>query len=98
MIECDYVVQREYSLDRYTAVKTQFKGRGGTSFTPVFEYITEKKIKTDALLYFTDLFGDFPDHKPLYPVLWVSVGGRTEGFPFGEVLDMDQGKSKKRNW
>lgn len=96
MIECDYIVQREYNLDRYTAVKTNFQGRGGTSFTPVFEYITEKKIKTDALIYFTDLFGDFPTHKPLYPVLWVSVGGKIDGFPFGEVLDMEQGKKHKR--
>lgn len=98
MIECDYIVQREYSLDRYTAIKTNFQGRGGTSFVPVFEYITEKKIKTDALLYFTDLFGDFPLHKPLYPVLWVSVGGKIDGFPWGEVLDIEQDQKKKKRF
>ena len=96
MIEIDYIVQREYNLDRYTAVKTNFQGRGGTSFVPLFEYVTEKKIKTDALIYFTDLYGDFPKTKPPYPVLWVSVGGKIDGVPFGEVLDMDAGKPKRR--
>ena len=56
------------------------KGGGGTSFIPVFDYISENDIQIDCLIYFTDGCGDFGD-PPDYPVLWI-ISGNAE-VPWG---------------
>jgi predicted metal-dependent peptidase len=64
---------QEFSKDKPFCRNTQItlKGRGGTDFTPVFEYITEKKIQPKVLLYYTDGCGTYPEKKPEYPVIWL---------------------------
>lgn len=52
----------------------QFAGGGGTAFTPVFEWIEKSGQQPDSLVYFTDAEGEFPDHPPNYPVLWLVKG------------------------
>lgn len=52
----------------------QFAGGGGTSFAPVFEWIARQDRHPDALVYFTDAEGEFPDEAPTYPVLWLVKG------------------------
>lgn len=94
IIECDAEVQKEYKLTRYKKLDTKFKGRGGTSFQPPFKYVKDKKIKTDALIYFTDLYGDFPPKKPMYPVLWVSVSDLDKA-PWGVVLSIPKHTPKR---
>jgi len=94
MLECDAQVQKKYILTPFMKVQTNFKGRGGTDFCPVFTYIQEKRIKTDALIYFTDLCGSFPERAPLYPTLWVSVT-ENERAPFGIVLSIPNHTAKK---
>lgn len=95
ILECDAEVQKEYKLDKYKHVDGKFKGRGGTSFTPVFEYVKEKRIKTDILIYFTDLYGDFPIQKPPYSTIWVSTSEH-EKAPFGYVISMVKHPDKKK--
>ncbi len=73
ILECDADVQKEYILGPHTKVQTKFKGRGGTSFEPVFRYVDDHNIKTDLLIYFTDLYGDGPNDKPRYPLLWIAT-------------------------
>lgn len=94
VLECDAEVQREYRLKKYEKLKRDVRGRGGTSFKPPFKYIKEKNIRTDALIYFTDLCGDFPDKKPNIPVVWGYYnggwGGRPERVPFGTVITLDK--------
>lgn len=66
----------------------KFRGRGGTSFVPVFEWIEEKMkngMRPDALFFFTDLCGDFPDKAPSYPVAWLAFD-RDLKPPFGQVI------------
>lgn len=46
-------------------------GGGSTRFGPVFDWVHRAGIRPDALLYFTDALGEFPDHAPAYPVLWL---------------------------
>lgn len=62
-------------------------GGGGTAFSPVFKYMTDKGIEPVACIFLTDLccddFGDAPD----YPVLWVST--HDDKAPFGEVVMME---------
>lgn len=92
IIECDAVVQRIYELNRHGQVDTNFKGRGGTRFEPVFEYIDEHNLRPDVLIYFTDLCGSFPVNKPVYSTLWVQVGDYRGIVPFGTVLRINDNK------
>ena len=83
LIQCDYEVQ---SVDAYgahdplphhnPARSFRFTGRGGTRFEPVFDRIAHPDFQADhgrpdALVFYTDGYGDFPDEAPDYPVLWL---------------------------
>lgn len=78
VMDCDAEVQnvREFSSsDIYDLDVDKFvlelSGFGGTSFTPVFDYIDENNLNPNLLLFFTDGYGDAPDNPPSYPTLWV---------------------------
>jgi predicted metal-dependent peptidase len=64
-------------------------GRGGTSFKPPFRYVKEKRLKPSCLVYMTDMYGDFPEQPPQYPVFWAST---TKGkkAPFGRTVYINQ--------
>ena len=73
VICCDYEIQsiETYSADNpFNGEKVEFKGGGGTSFTPVFKYLKDNPAELQILIYFTDGYGDTPE-KPPYPVMWV---------------------------
>lgn len=96
VLECDADIQKEYKLTKYGRVQHNFKGRGGTSFKPVFEHIQKKKIKTDVLVFFTDLYGDQEQcKKPSYPVIWVSTTEK-QRVPFGWVISLVSNPDKKK--
>lgn len=65
-----------------------FKGGGGTSFKPVFEYIAKESEQPDLLIYFTDGCGDLPE-KPAYPVMWVITPGGRNAIPWGLETKLD---------
>ncbi|WP_424951854.1 DUF2201 family putative metallopeptidase [Deinococcus sp.] len=67
------------------------QGGGGTDFRPVFGKVAEHE--PDLLVYLTDGYGDFPEQPPRVPTLWVVPPGglEDEGFPFGEVLRLEEG-------
>lgn len=67
-------------------IKGLCRGGGGTSFRPPFDKIAEEDVELDALVYFTDAYGDFPE-QPDYPVLWVVMEGYSGEIPFGKVID-----------
>jgi predicted metal-dependent peptidase len=95
VMECDADIQKTYKLNKYKRVQTNFKGRGGTSFLPVFKYIKEKKVKTDLLVFFTDLYGDQEQcKKPSYPVVWVTPGS-AQKMPFGHVISLVDNPDKR---
>jgi predicted metal-dependent peptidase len=62
-------------------------GGGGTRFAPVFEWVAERHLRPDLLLYFTDAEGEFPKSAPGYPVLWL-VKGRGL-VPWGERIQLN---------
>lgn len=80
-LQCDCVIQdvtriqsREDWLDY--AKKVVIQGRGGTDFTPVFDYVEKlrrtKQLKSlKALLYFTDGDGFYPTQPPDYETAFV---------------------------
>ena len=80
-IQCDCIVQdvtvissREDWMDY--AKKIRIQGRGGTDFTPVFDYVkmlreTRELKDLKALLYFTDGDGFYPSATPEYETAFV---------------------------
>ena len=84
-LQCDCVIQdvtriqsREDWLDY--AKKVVIQGRGGTDFTPVFDYVEKlrrtKQLKNlKALLYFTDGDGFYPTQPPGYETAFVLLKG-----------------------
>lgn len=64
-----------------------FKGGGGTSFAPPFEWVSRQDRAPDLLIYFTDAEGDFPKTEPSYPVLWL-VKGRAK-VPWGQRIQLN---------
>ena len=62
-------------------------GGGGTDFRPVFHWIDRQDMSPDALVYFTDACGDFPEHEPGFPVLWL-VKGKAD-VPFGARVQLN---------
>lgn len=69
------------------ALPRDLKGGGGTRFRPVFEYVEEHALRPDALLYFTDAQGEFPDRAPEYPVLWLVKGDAP--VPWGQRVQLN---------
>jgi len=65
----------------------QIGGGGGTSFVPVFDWITAAELRPDLMLYFTDAEGYFPATAPDYPVIWL-VKGRGK-VPWGERIQLN---------
>ncbi len=67
----------------------EINGRGGTSFIPVFDWINQAPMGSNVvLIYATDGYGDFPQLRPTYPVLWLVTkdGLLANKFPFGVVV------------
>lgn len=66
------------------------RGRGGTNFCPVFEYVNKQKTSKKILILFTDGIGKMPEKAPPYPVIWVST--ERKDFPFGKVVPFHIGR------
>lgn len=62
-------------------------GGGGTRFTPVFSWVESQGHAPDALIYFTDAMGEFPDREPTFSVLWL-VKGRGK-VPWGTRVQLN---------
>ncbi|HHH39256.1 MAG TPA: hypothetical protein ENK50_06765 [Sedimenticola sp.] len=64
-----------------------FRGGGGTSFRPVFEWIERRGLQPESLVYFTDAEGEFPETEPPYPVIWLVKGKRP--VPWGQRIQLN---------
>lgn len=58
-------------IDRYTP-KVKPMGGGGTSTICVFNEIKKRKIQPNCVLFFTDLYAEFPSKKPSFDVIWLA--------------------------
>ncbi|MGL5348309.1 MAG: vWA domain-containing protein [Peptostreptococcaceae bacterium] len=93
IIECDNEIKRVYKAKTQNDVKERLNIRGGTKFTPVFEYANNKKI--NLLVYFTDGKGENTlDIIPRgYKILWV-ISGRGDKLslrePYGAVKKLSK--------
>lgn len=94
LIECDAEVQQheeftEHELEKLKAWRP--RGLGGTSFTPVFQYIADANNGLEhpkLLIFFTDGFGDAPSEAPQYPVLWVLPSDGERPSNWGQITQL----------
>lgn len=92
-IQADAKIQDVKVLDQGQRLKAEdltFKGRGGTAFTPAFEYLREHHPDVQAIVYLTDLESSADDFATaeqvaIAPTLWVSVSKNAVA-PFGETV------------
>jgi predicted metal-dependent peptidase len=99
IIECDAKVQRVYKVSKPANIALSVKGRGGTAFTPVVEYINNDRYFRDALLiYFTDGYGENAIPRPrTYRNLWVILGNTAHlslREPYGTKVAMQQAQRR----
>lgn len=94
VIEFDMEIQSVYRVKTPDDLPNHVLGRGGTYFTPLIEYINERRYFRDALLIiFTDGYAEGSIPKPLtYRNLWVILGN-VEALsvekPYGAVMPLD---------
>jgi len=93
LIGCDARVNSRielYSGDSLADDPPPLGGGGGTSFVPPFDLLAEEGIVPACLVYFTDMYGSFPEN-PGYPVIWCSTSADKEA-PFGETIFVELGE------
>jgi len=92
LLQCDATLQREERVSAsYDFSKIKIKGRGGTDFRPVFEWLM-KHSEIKCLVYFTDLMGTFPEQAPMQDIIWVvSSEGHKLKVPFGRRVNLEVG-------
>lgn len=69
--ECDAAIHRVYAFRGHI---DQVVGRGGTDLRPVFASDFLERHRPDAVVYFTDGKGPYPESDPRIPTLWVLSG------------------------
>ena len=87
IIDCDSQIHEVYSIDQNTDIMSlEFHGGGGTRFQPVLDYV--EKHPTQALIYFTDLYGESELNQVNYPILWICNSDHDPA-PIGETVYVD---------
>jgi len=67
--------------------RVQFKGGGGTSHLPIFDYLKQNGIHPDLFISLTDLVSAFPEVPPGFPVIWCAPQEQHGNPPrFGQVV------------
>lgn len=69
----------------------EIAGGGGTSHVPAFTYLREHRITPELVIALTDLYSDFPERKPPFPVLWcVPEDHHGEKPPWGQLVEIPE--------
>lgn len=86
--DTDIASHELYHVDNYAGLvsSTKPKGGGGSSSLCVFDYIKDNKLDPLCLIMITDLYIEFPQVAPPYPVIWVAVDNNHTQPPFGTVI------------
>lgn len=83
----DAAIHQHVELHQFDPLPKIAVGRGGTDFRPV---ITEaEKLDITSLVYFTDLYGSFPDKEPKVSVIWVCTTDQVP--PWGSLIKYPRG-------
>lgn len=87
VIYFDAVVQQVQTYQTGQVISLAPIGGGGTDFRPCFDWLKERGITPQTLVFLTDLCGTFPCEAPPYPVIWAST--ETRRAPFGQVVPLE---------
>lgn len=91
MLQADARVQAVTEFDAFDAAalpeRIALRGRGGTCFEPVFEWVAGLD-SAPVVLYATDGIGRFPAAPPPVPVVWLltATGAPESAVPFGACV------------
>ncbi len=66
----------------------RFRGGGGTDHRPVFDWVRQSRSRPDLFVGLTDLYSNFPDRRPPYPVVWL-VAQEHGPAPWGRVIEVN---------
>lgn len=93
VVECDNEIRREYKVNSLKDIKDRSHAKGGTSFSPVFDYANHHKL--NLLVYFTDGKGEerLTTVPHGYRILWVLSGEGDElslKEPYGAVKKLSR--------
>jgi hypothetical protein len=86
-IQATKLIKKSVDLDQVDMI-----GGGGTSSLPVFDYLKEHQVQADLLVYFTDLYIDFPHEKPanVTDMVWAVINNENpQEVPFGEIVHVE---------
>lgn len=89
LIGCDAAISSIHHLMAGDSLKDnppKLGGGGGTSFRPPFEWVDKEGATPSALIYFTDMYGDFPPQEPAYPTIWCKT--TSVKAPWGEEIEV----------
>lgn len=96
VIECDDKIRRIYKLRSPKDIRKRKSNTGSTAFSPVFEYMKEKNLRNNILIYFTDGVGEKElTTKPVNNnTIWVLSGKEELSLekPFGIIKRINQNK------
>lgn len=84
LITCDNRIHSDRRDVQHPQLALDAGGGGGTDFRPVFQRL-HGDATIDALLYCTDLAGEFPERQPPFPVFWLTPDTDRQP-PFGVHL------------
>lgn len=93
LLQCDAQITHDRVYDDVRAIPKGLavSGGGGTEFVPVFDRLASSPPQ--ALIFFTDGYGDAPRLPPPYPVLWLLTPDGTPPVRWGRVVSMAQGRT-----
>lgn len=78
----DAAVQDKFEIHSFDPLPMVIHGRGGTDFRPAIEEACTKDVT--SIIYFTDLYGTFPDKEPNIPLIWVCTSDQKP--PWGSLI------------
>ncbi len=93
LLQADATIQEVRVFEAMDGVEVPkrmaMKGRGGTDFRPVFDWLA-REAPDAVLLYATDGMGTFPKEKPSSPVLWLLTPPHVPvvNVPFGACVEL----------
>jgi len=96
VVMCDDKVHTAKEFVKGEVVDFTVKGRGGTRFSPAFDWLDKNAPDVTVAVYLTDLDCSDFGPQPAYPVLWAVYGydprhvqSNIERVPFGECVALE---------
>lgn len=89
VLDCDAKAYEGKKVQIHELSKLLLQGGGGTDFRPAFKWVKKEfNDDIDSLIFFTDLFGDFPKTIPPYETFW-ATDTKDHKVPFGRLLRLE---------